>query len=522
MEKNAGIPGVGKLLKFLAKRPSVGGAAGALLVDQGLGGADLFGLGDTSRNKVPMETRILNGLLNFLILTGGFKKGIKLTNTDDLVLNSTPFEAALGIAIGKDFMINSNKAIASTNKSVEEISKSVEKLSEAYRTALPQFAEAMKNQASKSVSTVVNGNSALPWVVGGLGLGALGLGGAALWKYFNDKKEGTKAEVTVPGTENDPYSSIKVQIPVTADNFGNNIISGVRRGVRDLVRTNVKANSKKIDPETGKKIPYEEWVMKYGDEDEKEELGLDKTSPMQFGFNTEKAASQMIPPITMESSAAPPPAHGQGLPVKEKCRRPVPPFAPTMASSSVIPGGNDRAGYGSSKIKAILARKNARQSGAVLGERPAQPIMQPKQAGFYIDELDCNRLVKSASVVDLTARQEVSDIMNRIYNEDPSAWPYGLNIPGHDSVYLIRDKMTKQAAGFVGWQETTKNGKKIGSYSIGILPEYRHNGFAKEAVSKVLQIKSAGVDEVKAFIVDGNKPSERLANSLGVAIEKKF
>ena len=170
----------------------------------------------------------------------------------------------------------------------------------------------------------------------------------------------------------------------------------------------------------------------------------------------------------------------------------------------------------------LLARKNARQSGAILGEQPAPPIMQPKQAGFYVDAFDCNRLIKSASVVDLTARQEVSDIMNKIYNEDPSAWPYGLNIPGHDSVYLIRDKMTKQAAGFVGWQETTKNGKKIGSYSIGILPEYRHNGFAKEAVSKVLQIKSAGVDEVKAFIVDGNKPSERLANSLGVAIEKKF
>ncbi len=519
MEKNAGIPGVGKLLKFLVKNPSIPAGAGALALDQGLGGADILTLGNR-RNNIPLEARILNSLVNFITLYVGAKKGFRLLNTDDIKINATPLNVALTFAVGKDYMINSSRSTAGINKSVEDVSKTVEDLSKAFNENLPKFVEAMKDKAQ--ASTIVNGNSALPWVVGGLGLGALGLGGAALWKYFNDKKEGTKAEVTVPGTENDPYSSIKVQIPVTSDYFGNNIISGVRRGVRDLVRTNVKANSKKIDPETGKKIPYEEWVMKYGDEEEKEELGLDKTSPMQFGFNTEKAASQMIPPITMESSAAPPPAHGQGLPVKEKCRRPVPPFAPTMASRSIAPGGNDRAGYGSSKIMAILARKNARQSGAVLGEKPAQPIMQPKQAGFYIDEFDCNRLVKSASVVDLTARQEVSDIMNRIYNEDPSAWPYGLNIPGHDSVYLIRDKMTKQAAGFVGWQETTKNGKKIGSYSIGILPEYRHNGFAKEAVSKVLQIKSAGVDEVKAFIVDGNKPSERLANSLGVAIEKKF
>lgn len=521
MEKNAGIPGVGKALKFLAKNPSIPAGAGVLALDQGLGGADLF-TWDSSRNKIPTEARILNGLVNFLTLYGGFKKGLRLLNTGDVKISSMPLNAALTFAVGKDYMINSSKAQAGTSKSVEEISKTVGDLSKAFNENLPKFVEAMKDKATNQASTIINGNSALPWVVGGLGLGALGLGGAALWKYFNDKKEGTKAEVTVPGTENDPYSSIKVQIPVTSDYFGNNIISGVRRGVRDLVRTNVKANSKKIDPETGKKIPYEEWVMKYGDEEEKEELRLDKPMASQFGFMPAKQASQMIPPITMESSAAPPPAHGQGLPVKEKCRRPVPPFAPTMASRSIAPGGNDRAGYGSSKIMAILARKNARQSGAVLGEKPAQPIMQPKQAGFYIDELDCNRLVKSASVVDLTARQEVSDIMNRIYNEDPSAWPYGLNIPGHDSVYLIRDKMTKQAAGFVGWQETTKNGKKIGSYSIGILPEYRHNGFAKEAVSKVLQIKSAGVDEVKAFIVDGNKPSERLANSLGVAIEKKF
>lgn len=112
--------------------------------------------------------------------------------------------------------------------------------------------------------------------------------------------------------------------------------------------------------------------------------------------------------------------------------------------------------------------------------------------------------------------------MQRIYEEDPSYWPYGLDVPGHESVYLIRDAMTKAAAGFVGWQEMYEGFKKIGSYSIGILPEYRNKGFAKEAVAKILMEKSAGVDEVRSFICDWNAKSKGLANSLGIKIQTKF
>lgn len=78
---------------------------------------------------------------------------------------------------------------------------------------------------------------------------------------------------------------------------------------------------------------------------------------------------------------------------------------------------------------------------------------------------------------------------------------YGLGIPGHDGVYLIRDKMTKQAAGFVGWQQMMEGGRLIGSYYIGILPEYRGHGFAKEAVAKILREKAAGVDEVRSYVM---------------------
>lgn len=117
---------------------------------------------------------------------------------------------------------------------------------------------------------------------------------------------------------------------------------------------------------------------------------------------------------------------------------------------------------------------------------------------------------------------ECQDIMNRIYSENPSYWPYGLNTAGHDDLYIIRDKMTKKACGFVGWQEQRHGRKLVGSYTIGVLPEFRGAGFAKEAVAKIVQQKSAGVDEVRAYVVNGNTPSEALANSLSIPVVKKF
>lgn len=121
------------------------------------------------------------------------------------------------------------------------------------------------------------------------------------------------------------------------------------------------------------------------------------------------------------------------------------------------------------------------------------------------------------------SREEVQQLMDRVYNEDPSYWPYGLKLNSSDTdVFVIRDKMTKQACGFVGWQETKENDKKVGSYYIGILPEFRGNGLAKEAVSKVIQKKAATVDVVKAYIMAHNKPSTKLAESLHIPIQNSF
>lgn len=131
-------------------------------------------------------------------------------------------------------------------------------------------------------------------------------------------------------------------------------------------------------------------------------------------------------------------------------------------------------------------------------------------------------MYKEAFVADSNLTKQAQQIMDRIYNENPSWWPYGLNVEGHDSVYIIEDKLTKQAAGFLGWQEQQKDGERIGSYSIGILPEFRNKKLAKEAVAKLLQEKSASVDKIVSYVIAGNVPSTKLAESLSIPVIKEF
>ena len=142
---------------------------------------------------------------------------------------------------------------------------------------------------------------------------------------------------------------------------------------------------------------------------------------------------------------------------------------------------------------------------------------------FYIEEA---QMVKSASSSEYTlnpsARAECEHIMGKIYSEDPSYWPYGLTVSGHNGgMYMIRQASTNEAVGFTGWQERAEDGKRVGYYSVGVLPEYRGNGFAKRAVSQLLAKKASTVDKVQAFIMSHNRKSMNMANSLGVPITHK-
>lgn len=127
---------------------------------------------------------------------------------------------------------------------------------------------------------------------------------------------------------------------------------------------------------------------------------------------------------------------------------------------------------------------------------------------FYVD--------KNAAASNLP---ECTRIMDKIVAEDPSYWPYGCTPEMFNGgIYMIRKSASHEPVGFTAWQEFDEGNKKIGYYSIGILPKYRNQGFAKEAVAKLINEKSANVDEVKAFIMSHNKPSMQLAKSLEVPV----
>ena len=118
--------------------------------------------------------------------------------------------------------------------------------------------------------------------------------------------------------------------------------------------------------------------------------------------------------------------------------------------------------------------------------------------------------------------QTTTTIMRRVLAEDPSYWPYGLSQDQFDGgLYLISKSASHEPVGFVGWQVRNESGRDIGYYAIGVLPEHRQQGFAKEAVAALLRDKSASVDEVRALVCAHNQPSKNLARSLGVTLIEK-
>lgn len=115
---------------------------------------------------------------------------------------------------------------------------------------------------------------------------------------------------------------------------------------------------------------------------------------------------------------------------------------------------------------------------------------------------------------------EVKSIMKDVYDENPSHWPNGLAVDHMDGgVWLIRSASTNEPVGFVGWQDRREGFSKVGYYSIGVKKEHRRQGFAREAVKRIINIKSSSVDRVKAYVAESNKASLALAEQLPVEIQ---
>lgn len=127
--------------------------------------------------------------------------------------------------------------------------------------------------------------------------------------------------------------------------------------------------------------------------------------------------------------------------------------------------------------------------------------------------------VKAASPADYG---KAASLLETIRQEHPEHWPHGLSPDMFDDgdLFLIRKSASADPVGFVGWQEREMGGQRVGLYSIGVLPSYRHQGIAKEAVSRVLCDRARGVDRVAALVAPGNLPSEKLAEALGVPLLK--
>ncbi|HJI14419.1 MAG TPA: hypothetical protein OIL82_05390 [Akkermansia muciniphila] len=68
-----------------------------------------------------------------------------------------------------------------------------------------------------------------------------------------------KIKLKLPGSKKDPNTAAEVELPIDMPGMSPTLIEGLNRGVRLQARKNVRANSFKRDPQTGKLVPYEEW-----------------------------------------------------------------------------------------------------------------------------------------------------------------------------------------------------------------------------------------------------------------------
>lgn len=200
-------------------------------------------------NKDAMnDTRNTQGILNALIGAGagglvhkGTSKVLdpatkELVTNPHLAADLTGATGMIALSPAKDLLVKANPAIDHVTRAADAAAES-----------------------SKSFKH-------MPLLLGGLGAGALGLGALGLAKYMSGKKDKDKARIkyTLQGKEGDPTTQAEIDMPVDSPEFSENMLRGLNMGVKRQVGKSIKYNSLKRDPETGKMIPYEKWVAKYG------------------------------------------------------------------------------------------------------------------------------------------------------------------------------------------------------------------------------------------------------------------
>jgi hypothetical protein len=127
---------------------------------------------------------------------------------------------------------------------------------------LDSTAATLKNSPTESL------NNTLKWVGGG----ALGLGGLALLAKALKKDKETVTQLPSTGTlkykilgkKDDPNDDIEVELPVDTTKFTPDMNAQIDSYIKRQARKVIRNNARKRDPETGKLIPYELYMKKYG------------------------------------------------------------------------------------------------------------------------------------------------------------------------------------------------------------------------------------------------------------------
>lgn len=153
--------------------------------------------------------------------------------------------ALIGFAPGKDLMLASQATISKGNKALDAVT------------------EQLKNKPTED-----NLNNTLKWVGGG----ALGLGGLALLTKMLKSDKPSASSIPTKGTlkykilgrKDDPNDDIEVELPVDTDKFTPDMHMQMDSYIKRQAKKAIRNNARKRDPETGKLIPYELYMQKYG------------------------------------------------------------------------------------------------------------------------------------------------------------------------------------------------------------------------------------------------------------------
>lgn len=232
---------------------TVGAAGGAL--------AGKLGVGATMSHNVlttPQKDFYVSTKANITDKFGDIMK----TTADNAKLQQ---EAA---KLGVEAQRIANEGSRTTAEGMKSLATSLEKgLADSAKAQETMAGAISKTQdaITKATNAAASASKTNTMIMGGLGLTALAFGGYALYKYLHKPKEGARIKLNLPGKKGDPTTAATVDLPINMPEFSPALAEGLDRAVRLRTRKNIRANSLKRDPETGKLIPYDEWKDKYGD-----------------------------------------------------------------------------------------------------------------------------------------------------------------------------------------------------------------------------------------------------------------